>query len=1121
MRIPDKIYPCCLYDLHRIQRGIDTSSILPRLQDKQIDEENRKFNLLSIFLYRLGRDPGFLSAILEKINTPETIERTKSYLNSLYTFWVNTPGSYYQQANGINNDLMTAIRQYTACNSYQITQYGPQPTQYSLQPGHNQINPALLVQLSDETKDTRVTHAKILEFYLWEYPRAEQNWDLVVFLSQALTKQGIQVQSWVNTWPEFYREHIDLDRNRLFRALSPTALQSSNEEEQFAEVLERRSKLVNRQNIKCGELELPPLVIERKNLSPLFLMMPYFHALRKIYLDSSLSPEVRKLSTIDGMWTTPKDKEDLVSFSNYQKYTTDALTISAELWFDKMYSDDLPCLLSIINSQYPFGAALTADETDTEQLIDLPVISVPFHNADGSVSYMEKREIPHTFYEYKYTDVLKNLNDQPLSNILNIGRKLYHEQYLEDAHSVFTYCLVEREDLTDADRFFCHLYLAEIGRDYHLDVNLNPWIFDDAYKHCLEANKIILSRKKNPEMSGNFEYDHHSLRYWIEYAKALVFEHEKLNTLLRDKSAYEKALTRSKKKVSIWRHLKIPDGLSLSDGANLHKLHANIAKNLLKFTEEYAYLKTLNETPNVERVLDENTMASIRERIDELEKKGITVEMLGNLNNLRLVNMHKKIYEALDAFQFGQAVNYYQKLDLMCRRSTNIQIKQSLADLGLRVYKNNKNYPMAHKCAEDLRDFCLELDSTSRYYGAWEPGILSILSGNEEIGVTELRHAISCIVSGPDTTPDERRSFFLTLMYHVADRIRGEEKNAQILGLIEEYVLEILPGFEGLLWLSSGYAGISWSSSSAKWFAQNLESEYDSKSLKYAQLIFQRGLYYEGLGQMETALNLYLSIDREETSEDTVWCDYLFILRMKIADLYLNSNRYIQGQKYYESASMVCHSDNPNLQKLTEILQIFLKDNFSIEDMNSPDAKKFFESAETEVLSFYRKGKKLDDIVDVTRIFSDYGSGLERLEHDMFWGPTRKQYLKTNFGGDLPDIPSEIWKEWNFWGSIIRNPEMTVSLGTCASLLTNLENLEIDLKHRKPCPEVSGYLSSLKTDYWDDLSLLVVPCMLIHEIRNKVNHGNRIELPMHEFMEFRSSFILRVNALISQLPLVE
>lgn len=1121
MRIPDKIYPCCLYDLHRIQRGIDTSSILPRLQDKQIDEENRKFNLLSIFLYRLGRDPGFLSAILEKINTPETIERTKSYLNSLYTFWVNTPGSYYKQANGINNDLMAAIQQYTACNSYQITQYGPQPTQYSLQLGHNQINPALLVQLSDETKDTRVTHAKILEFYLWEYPRAEQNWDMVDILSRTLTREGIQVQSWVNTWPEFYREHIDLDRNRLFRALSPTALHSSNEDEQLAEVLVRRSEQVNRQNIKYGELELPPLVIERKNLSPLFLMMPHFHALRKIYLDSSLSPEVRKLSTIDGMWTTPKDEIDFVSFSNYLKYTTDALTISAELWFDKIYSDDLENLLSFINAQYPFGAALIADETDPKQMMNLTITLVPCYNNDGSIDRMEKKAFSHAIYEYKYTDALKNLGDQPVSLILNTGLRLYYEKYLEDAHSVLTYCLSEREDLTDADKFFCHIHLAEIGRDYRLNVDSNPWIFDDSGKHCMEAEKIILARENNPEMSGYFEYDHHSLRYWVAYAKALVFEHNELISILKDKLAIQKALTKGENRVSIKTNLIIPDGISVHDGLNLLLLHANIAKNLLNFEEEYVLLQTLTKYPNAEKVLGNHTMDDVRKRLSVLISEGVSPNMLINLSNLRFPDLQEKIYEASDAFQFGQAVKYYQEIDRMNWRSGNFLLKRSMAEWGIIVYTNTQNYVLAHKYAEELRNICLEPDSTSRYYGAWEPGILSILSGKYERGVSELRHALSCIVSGPDSTPGERRSFFSTLIGRVAERIPGEKKNSQILGLLEEYMLQILPGFDGLWWISSGYAGISWSPISAKWFAQHPEDGYDPDSLEYAQLIFQRALYYEGLKKMDTALNLYVSIDRKEVSEDAVWCEFLFILRMKIAGLYLDSNRYIQGQNYYHSAARVCQSDNPNLYELTETLQTFLKDNLSLEDMKSPVAKKFFESAETEVLSLCRKEKKADDIVDVTRIFADYGSGLERLEQDLFWEPTRKKYLQIKLGGYFPDISPGIWNEWKFWGSIIRDPEMTVSIGTCANLLFDLENLEINMKSRKPCQEVSGYLSSLKTDYWDDLSLLVVPCMLIHEKRNKVNHGNRIELPMHEFMEFRSSFILRVNALISQLPLVE
>lgn len=1137
MRIPDKIYPCCLYDLHRIQRGIDICSSLPRLQYEQIDDENRKNNLLSIFLYRLGRDPGFLSAILEKISAPEVIEQTKSYLNSLYTTWVNTPGSYYQQANSVNNDLMDAIQQYAVCNSYKITQYAAcnscENTQYSLQPGHNRMNPALILQLYEETKNPWITHVKVLESYLWKYPRAEQNWDMVDYLSRALIKEGIQVQSGVNSWSTFYREHIALGRNWLFRELSPTAIQSSNEKEQHAEVLEGRFEQVNSQNIKRDGYELPEFIIEADKLSPLFFMMPYFCSLRKIYLDSSLSPEVRKLSTIDGMCTTLKDMEEFVSFPNYQKYTTDALTISAELWFDKMYSDDLPRLLSIINSQYPFGAVLTADETDQNQTMNLPITSVPFYNTDGSVYHMEKRAIPHAYYEYKYTDVLKNLNDQPVSNILNIGRKLYHEQYFEDAHSVLTYCLKEREDLTDADRFFCHLHLAEIGRDYQLDVNQNPWIFDDSYKHCQEAQKIILSRKKNPEMSGNFEYDHHSLRYWIEYAKALVFEHNKLNTCLRDKFPFQKALTMSKKKISISRNLKIPGELLLFDGLNLLLLHANIAKNLLNFEDEYNFLMSVNQYLNAKKVLDKNTMDIIRGRIGEIEKiielvkkgelvkKDFTLRMLIYLDVLRFLNLHKKINEASYAFQFGQAVKYYQEIDRMNWRSGNFLSKRVTAEWGIIVYTNTKNYLMAHKHAEELRKICLEPDSTSRYYGAWEPGILSILSGNDEIGVSELRHAISCIVSGSDAIPDERRSFFSALIGHVAERISGEEKNAHILGSIEEYVLEILPGFEGLWWISSGYAGISWSPVSAKWFARGPEEGYDPKSLEYAQLIFQRGLYYQELRQMETALNLYLSIDRKEVSEDAVWCDFFFILWMKIADIYLDSNRYIQGQKYYRSAATVCHSDNPNLQKLLDILQTFLKDNLSIEDMKSPVAKKFFESAETEVLSFLRKEINPDEIVDVTRIFGDYGSGLERLEQDLFWEPTRKQYLKTNFGGDLPDIPSEIWNEWKFWGSSIRNPEMTVSIGTCANLLLDLENLEIDMKRRKQCPEVSGYLSSLKTDYWDDLGLLVLPCSLIQDKRNKADHGKRIELPMHEFMEFRSSFILRVNELTSQLPIVE
>lgn len=1045
MKVSSDIFNLCLYDIHRIQKAMDLVDMLPDWDSETINQENIYTNLLSLFLYRLAVDPGFFAAIIPNIRDSSITEKTVERINTLKYNWTRptTDGcfskNYLVDDEGATEKIVAEVsRLYEAGVSNM------------LYPARNKVNPWFLEHVFNNAKKSNNIQVQNIACALFVQNNSFDIWDMVPY-HLTFGKDMGEIWRYDAKWLEFFYEHITYGRFN-YLTLSPlnAAAKSINPDDISEEITKRRVQSIK----KASQSDVPSLSIKEEKLH-------YIYDHKLIYLSpfvKDLRDEFAKIQNFESsnLLTSREfgqlSDEKKQAYQLYVMFTTDALTIACELWFNDLYSENQSLALKILNTEY----------------------------------------------ELKIEDAVKWLGENTVHQLLWIVLQLKRSGYYHDAEVLCRFCL-NREDKTDADSFYCNLFLAELeSRDGNSKKDL-----EKAVRNVKNARELIRGYSRKPlKYSGDFDNYFFGPDYWSTYTE-----------YLHDDILYYAGKAKRRAKYLMDR---LHSFTSFADQIEMCYSLSKAARRFQNPKDELFALKCIVNSPGFKEIPQKDKLMYGWEDIERRYNFLLALSLDNSLSsphlsaiqsredNVQRFNLYIDQSKILsEEFQYSRS-----RLCLTACLSLSPENNQHLR-VACNTWLFNddlelENYNSAYDSSLVLRDF----PATNSMF-AMMPGIILVLNKNIVDGIRNLKTTLERLLLDDIQTQDDKRQHFdRFIIFSVVYTLSIPRNNGAICHIICDELCNVLQKniheSDALLWISDAFSSLHWFSKALNWFNGNPEEHVSDDNIK-SRILFAKGSFYKRRGNLDDALFVFTDLLTSQYYSEEHRSDLIKLM----AEIYEDTHDYVNALNYRKE--LLDTGSNDISKALSEHLEQYL----STESVHSEYARSIFIRAESESLKIISSGDP-GVLVDCTLAFGNYGLGLESYLYSMIGEKARFEVLSHFNKG----IKEDIFKRLKGWRNVLsRNREGSPSLDGWSKLSDDIfwqDLKERGLKYNKP-NSVLKYLYNfiLNTFGRDIIESVTNSASFLKVYRNQAFHGLKpIMMTYQEFCDAHEKTIQLLNNLI-------
>jgi len=1045
MKVSSDIFNLSLYDIHRIQKAMDLVDMLPDWDSETINQENIYTNLLSLFLYRLAVDPGFFAAIIPNIRDSSITEKTVERINTLKYNWTRptTDGcfskNYLVDDEGATEKIVAEVsRIYEAGVSNM------------LYPARNKVNPWFLEHVFNNAKKSKNIQIQNIVCTLFVQNNAFDIWDMV---PSHLTfgKDMGEIWRYDAKWLAFFYENIIFGRLNYLK-LSPlnAASQSVHPDDISEESTKRRVQSIK----NATHSDSPSLSIKEKDLH-------YIYDQKLIYLSpfvKDLRDEFAKIQNLESsnLLTSREfgrlSDEKKQAYQLYVNYTTDALTIACELWFNDLYSNNQSMALKLLNTEY----------------------------------------------ELKIEDAIEWLGENTVHQLLWVVLQLKRGGYYHDAEVLCRFCL-NREDKTDADSFYCNLFLAEIeSRDGNSKKDL-----EKAVHNVKNARELIRGYSRKPsKYSGDFDNYFFGPDYWSAYTEYL--HDDILYYAGKAKRRAQYLMDKLNRFTSFYDQIEMCHSLSKAARRFGHVMEELYA---LECIVNSPWFKQISQHDifkfgwdDIERRYNLLAALSLDNSLT-LQRKSYILSREDNVQRFNIYMDQSKVLS--EEFQYSRSHFCLTVCATLCPETDQhlrlvCDTQLFAADLGL------ENYNSAYDSALALR----ELPATSSTY-AMMPGIIQVLNKNIVEGIRDLKMTLARLLLDETLTQDEKHNHFdRFIIISVVYTLNIPRNNGAICHIICDELCNVLQKniheSDALLWISDAFSSLHWFSKALNWFNGNPEEHVSDDNIK-SRILFAKGSFYKRRGNLDDALFVFTDLLTSQYYSGEHRSDLIKLM----AEIYEDTHDYVNALNYRKE--LLDTGSNDISKALSEHLEQYL----STESVHSEYARSIFIRAESESLKIISSGDP-GVLVDCTLAFGNYGLGLESYLYSMIGEKARFEVLSHFNKG----IKEDIFKRLKGWRNVLsRNREGSPSLDGWSKLSDDIfwqDLKERGLKYNKP-NSVLKYLYNfiLNTFGCDIIESVTNSASFLKDYRNQAFHGLKpIMMTYQEFCDAHEKTIQLLNNLI-------
>ncbi|HJJ38846.1 MAG TPA: hypothetical protein O0X42_01800 [Methanocorpusculum sp.] len=339
----------------------------------------------------------------------------------------------------------------------------------------------------------------------------------------------------------------------------------------------------------------------------------------------------------------------------------------------------------------------------------------------------------------------------------------------------------------------------------------------------------------------------------------------------------------------------------------------------------------------------------------------------------------------------------------------------------------------------------------------------------------------------------------------------SSKTGTDLLKSLESLVLEAYPGFDGEYFMTRFYVEYYWLENAAEWFDYVLKSDSQQtvSAENAAGLKLECADFYLKCGKSQKALEALRAVESAQES-DISGRDFW----RKYAKAYEQNRDYANVKKCYlkiqEIASQTNTADTVYDEEIEKINQ-FLERNISLSNKfieSHPEISEHFQKAEYASIPFYQQQSESERRNCVVPLIY-YAWGYEAYLSASVWKYVRR-YVQSC------EIDAEQYNKLDSWW-IKPFQDISNEKAQFAPTLGNWANLAKDLDceiHENKVKE--AMISYLKKNYDEEtLKNIISVAKILFTYRNDICHAKPVYLTQNEFLRRHKKIVTRINQIIA------
>lgn len=400
--------------------------------------------------------------------------------------------------------------------------------------------------------------------------------------------------------------------------------------------------------------------------------------------------------------------------------------------------------------------------------------------------------------------------------------------------------------------------------------------------------------------------------------------------------------------------------------------------------------------------------------------------------------------------------------------------------------------------------------------------IQPVVDDDSDLGLTEyyLYDAVCRICLKQMTADDFRLSLDKQGIFDTYDEIisylitmgkilvpLSSKTDAEVLPFLESLVLAVYPGFEGEYIMTGFYVEFYWSEYAVEWFSRMLSSE--NQQHMSAALKVKCADFYLKCGESQKALEALRTVELMCDSDVSEWEFW-----RKYARAYEQNRDYANVKKCYlkiqEIASETNKSDagyDEEIEKINE----FLERNVSLSNKfisTHPEISEHFLKAEYASIPFYQQhsaSEKLNCVVPLIY----YAWGYEAYLSASVWKYVR-DFVRSC------EIEAEQFNQLESWW-VKPFSDIANEKAYFAPTLGNWANLSKDLECEAHENKVKAAMVSYLKENYDEniLADMILVAKILYPFRNDICHAKPVYLTQSRFLRKHKKIVTKINQIIA------
>lgn len=1027
MTISENYIPFFITELHRLQQYEGFAEAVMNWKKEEIFEENKRYNLLSLFQYRMASDPGFYQHVLDEIQKDDAnFNFSIRYLKYLWYSRTFDPISLSQDFSERNIELEKRLDEIFDTYSFPRNERGLEES-HSRFAFHSSLDPTFIDIVRDDFKNGSQERKELIFLQLTRNRNPYSEFGNVAHFA---TKGKKDPKLWMELdldWHSYFSEEITYQKylypNKL-PTLDVDDVLISNEKYNITERtsinaatnIYSDAKLLFRNTDYCSKL--------RKNIAdefnieykPFWKFIPpeikeFFipaedHSGEDDISDENSSEDSSREDEFSEDDSSKHDKinphffvelrKESWTFLLFQKFTTDCIGIIAEFWFLRKTREEM---CSILNQEWKFSI---------EQMLD-------------------------------------SIDPYPLSYIQDQGTAFLNLGCVEEAIIIYERYLSRAQ--APEELYLAHMNLAECHRALEQ--------YDRAESHYLKAKEIVYPFRETNNWKG-LDKDFSCPEAYDRQAEIHIREMKHLlkkkEFNINPKKFFRKSsMTVTEQNImashiyEIYFRLGLGyEGFKIKSEWDQHSLEDTIIEYNLSPVKAEKFRRESNSFNNLGKSVNRSFYDEKNEQIwEERDKKKIQYQDL------------IKIFE--ESFQLSQKTEYCAKLnslqlfnreDITILRQAKMNcdaegIFRSEVDFNLeRLYQyavslfNMGNYSLCSNITKEYLDYDKDV-CESYYWLSYSPitdqeliqAIGRIINSNSQNGTEKSgdkrriinakklyygyymyleyakklglwgisAYAGSALVlngkfeEGIQVFSDElerqsllkqkwekeiRFSYFIDIIIENACKFE-KDLRCKLFDKLEELIIAFIPDYNGVSLINTTYLHYYWLTEGENWFKGKKIELYignlsdEDKSRVY----YTKGRFYLKRGSM--GAQKMLDKAKETSSLMSEPGEEMMRLQLAYADLALLKKDFSEMKECYKKIiESGYRPDNPYIKKNFEEIEKYLERHLTLDKLASShklsEAVNFFEIADSASVKFY----------NVNEIFSSKSQMKEKKEKE-------------------------------------------------------------------------------------------------------------------------------------------